>query len=59
MVLVHDREALSGDALKKVFGCVLIWTRNRLNEDDVLVWLGLLDIYPFPTERHIDGWRVP
>ena len=57
MILVHDREALGGDALKKVLGRVLIGACNRLDEDNVLVWLGLLDIYPFPAERHIDGWR--
>ena len=57
MMLVHDRQALRGDALKKVLGSALIGAWNRLEEDDVLVWLGLLDIYPFPAERHIDGWR--
>ena len=57
MMLVHDREALGGDALKKVLGSVLMGACNRLDEDDVLVWLGLLDIYPLPAERHIDGWR--
>lgn len=54
-MVVHDGEALCRDALQEVFRYLLIISGTRLDEDNVLVRGGGLDIDSLPAQRHVGG----
>ena len=53
-MLVHDRYTLRSYPFEVVLRGLLVWAGQRLDEDDILIGLRLLDVYPFPSERHFE-----